>query len=100
MYVNPYKKGVETMRNMTNINVRVDAELKDQFSKVLDDIGLTVTSALNVFIKAVVREGGIPFQIKTEAPLTDNELEALALLNSPEGEGYASVAELRKAKGW
>lgn len=87
------------MSNMTNINIRVDAELKDEFSEILDNIGLSVSSALNVFIKAVVRERKIPFALKSDN-YTPDEREALAVLDDPHTPYYDSAEELFRAKGW
>ena len=47
----------------TNINIRVDEEVKKQFEELVSGFGLTVTTAFNVFAKAVIRERKIPFEI-------------------------------------
>lgn len=44
----------------------MDENLKKQFEVVLDDIGMNVTTALTVFAKAVVRDNGIPFELKAD----------------------------------
>ena len=48
------------------ITFRVDDALKRDFDKLCDEFGFTSTAALTVFMKAVVRERRIPFEIKTE----------------------------------
>lgn len=52
----------------TNINIRMDADLKKQFETFCTDIGMTMTTAFNVFAKKVVREQRIPFEISSETP--------------------------------
>lgn len=52
----------------TNINVRMDAELKEQFSKLCDDLGFNVSTAVNIFAKAMIRYQGIPFEVSREIP--------------------------------
>ena len=52
----------------TNINIRMDAELKRQFEEFCDDVGLTVTAAITVFARKVVREQKIPFEISGDIP--------------------------------
>jgi DNA-damage-inducible protein J len=47
----------------TNINVRVDCDLKAKAQKVLSDLGLDMTTAINVFISQIVYVQGIPFTI-------------------------------------
>lgn len=45
-------------------NIRIDPELKDSANEVFEELGLTLSTAVNVFLKAVVREGGMPFEVK------------------------------------
>lgn len=45
-------------------NIRIDPELKEQANDVLEELGLTLSTAVNVFLRAVVREGGMPFEVK------------------------------------
>ncbi|MDR0499510.1 MAG: type II toxin-antitoxin system RelB/DinJ family antitoxin [Holophagales bacterium] len=47
----------------TNINVRIDSELKAKAQTVLADLGLDMTTAINVFISQIVYTQGIPFEI-------------------------------------
>ena len=51
---------------MTTISVRVDEQLKKNFDSLCDQFGLSNSAALNLFMKAVVRERKIPFEIKAE----------------------------------
>ena len=53
-----------TMRQAV-INIRVEQETKDAFSEVCDEVGLATFQAVNVFAKAVIRHGGIPFELKS-----------------------------------
>ena len=47
----------------TNINIRMDADLKRQFEAFCADMGMTMTTAFNVFARKAVREYRIPFEI-------------------------------------
>ena len=58
-------------RIMTSMTIRVDEQLKKKFDILCDQFGLSNTAALNLFMKAVVRERRIPFEIKA-----DTEAEA------------------------
>ncbi len=51
-----------------NINIRMDADLKRQFEAFCADMGMTMTTAFNVFARKAVREYRIPFEIGGEAP--------------------------------
>jgi DNA-damage-inducible protein J len=46
-----------------NINIRTDSELKTKAQVVLDDLGLDLSTAINIFLKQVVRREAIPFEI-------------------------------------
>ena len=52
----------------TNINIRMDSELKQQFEAFCSDVGMTMTTAFNLFAKKVVRENRIPFEISRDLP--------------------------------
>lgn len=48
-----------------NLNVRVDANDKKCFEQFCNSVGMNVSTAINMFIKAVLREQKLPFEIKT-----------------------------------
>ena len=52
----------------TSINIRTDENLKKQFDAVCSELGLNLSTAMNIFMKTVVREREIPFKISA-APL-------------------------------
>ena len=58
----------------TTINFRVDNDLKEEFSKLSDEMGLSVSSAFTAFMKMIIRENAIPFPIKAKR-LTNNDID-------------------------
>ncbi len=48
----------------TNLNIRVDEELKKNAERLFADLGLNMSSAITLFLKASVDYNGIPFEIK------------------------------------
>lgn len=60
----------------TNVSIRMDSELKKQFSDFCSDMGMTMTTAFNLFAKKAVREYRIPFEIGGERP-NEETLEAM-----------------------
>lgn len=46
----------------TRLNVRVDPALKSEAEEVYGQLGMTLATAVNVFLRQSVREGGMPFQ--------------------------------------
>lgn len=47
----------------TSINIRIDEDLKKQAEYLFSEFGMNMTTAFTIFIKAVVREQKIPFEI-------------------------------------
>ena len=47
----------------TNLNIRIDENLKKNAEKVFSSLGLTTTAAFTIFAQTVVREQGIPFKL-------------------------------------
>ena len=51
---------------MAQISLRVNDELKRGAKKTLNDIGLSMSTAINIFLKTVVRENRIPFELSAD----------------------------------
>jgi len=84
----------------TNINIRMDSELKQQFEAFCSDMGMTMTTAFNVFAKKVVREYRIPFEIGGEMPNKET-VEAIREVQEMKkdpsiGKAYTNVDEMMK----
>ena len=50
----------------TNLNIRTDKAIKDQAEEIFNELGLNMTTAINIFLRTVIREHGIPFELKLE----------------------------------
>ena len=50
----------------TTMTVRMDSQQKIQFEKLCEEFGISANTAINVFVKAVIRTKSIPFTIKAE----------------------------------
>ena len=46
-----------------SMTVRLDSQLKKQFSELCSEVGMSVNTAINVFVNAAVKTKGIPFEI-------------------------------------
>ena len=60
----------------TTITARVDSAKKREAEAIFNDIGITLSGAINVFINEVVMCQGIPFSLRRHSP-TDRNLEAI-----------------------
>lgn len=66
----------------TNLNIRIDENLKKRAEVLFSDLGLNMSSAITVFLKSAVDYNGIPFEIKkAERSLTISDAELLAVSN-------------------
>ena len=83
-----------------NINIRMDSDLKKQFEAFCSDMGMSMTTAFNIFAKKAVREYRIPFEIGGEAPNAEtieaiNEVKRMKA-DKTIGKTYADVDEMMK----
>lgn len=82
-------------------SVRMDETLKKQFDTLCSDFGMTASTAINVFARAVVRERKIPFEIVSLEPEITREkamqaflsLRAQAEKNFPQGMSLEEINE-------
>lgn len=52
----------------TNINIRMDENLKRQFDHLCNELGLNMSTAFNIFAKTMVRQQRIPFDVALDVP--------------------------------
>ena len=78
----------------TNLNIRTDKAIKDQAEEIFNELGLNMTTAVNI------REHGIPFELKLEVP---NDTTAAAIeegrkmIKDPSAPRYSSMDALKAA---
>ena len=86
--------------NMTNLNIRTDKDIKSAAEKIFEELGLNMTTAVNIFLRQSIRENGIPFDLKLDIP---NETTAAAiaegrrLAEDKTVKGYSTMDDLRAA---
>lgn len=84
----------------TNLNIRIDKTIKDQAEQIFTELGLNMTTAVNMFLRTTIREHGIPFELKLDVP---NETTVAAieeghqLMNDPAAPRYSSMDALKAA---
>jgi len=80
----------------TNLNVRVDADLKKQAEELFSYLGLNMTSAISIFLRSAVDNNGIPFEVKKPKVTTLNDTELLSIsdkLIAENSEAYEVLAK-------
>jgi DNA-damage-inducible protein J len=74
---------------MAQINLRVDDEVKKNAEQTLDDIGLSMSTAINIFLKTVAREKRIPFELSADPFYSESNMahlrRGIAALNAGKG---------------
>lgn len=84
----------------TNLNIRTDKAIKDQAEEIFNELGLNMTTAVNMFLRTAIREHGIPFELKLEVP---NDTTAAAIeegrkmMKDPSAPRYSSMDALKAA---
>ncbi len=83
----------------TNFSVRLDNDLKKQSKTMYNELGINLTTAINVFLRKSIAVGGFPFDVRLEEP---NKETLLALLEAEKIskdstiKGYLDVEEALK----
>ena len=80
----------------TSISIRVDEDVKREAETLFAKLGLTLSSATNVFFKQAVRTQSIPFSISAEQPVSESD----DFLSPEEAQRYSSqILELIEQLG-
>ena len=84
----------------TNLNIRTDKEIKEAAEKIYSSLGLNMTTAINMFLRASIRESGIPFDLKLNV-LSDETIKAIEegrmIAKDTNVKSYDNMDDLRKA---
>jgi DNA-damage-inducible protein J len=85
------------MANTTNFSVRMDSEVKYQCEELFGELGMNLTTAINVFLRQSLRVGGLPFEVKVDRPNKETIAamrEAERLAHDPNAKRYTDLDEL------
>ena len=63
--------------NMAQVNIRIDDDLKEKAETLFDELGLNMTTAFTIFVKAAVRQRGMPFEINTDPFYSEENMKVL-----------------------
>ena len=86
----------------TNFSVRMDSDVKKQCESLYGELGMNLTTAINVFLRQSLRVGGFPFEVKLDQPNKETMaamLEAERIAKDPSAKHYTDVEDaLRELK--
>lgn len=90
------------MANTTNFSVRMDSDLKKQCEALYKELGMNLTTAINVFLRQSLQAGGFPFEVRLKQPNKETisaMLEAEQIARNPSVKRYSDSEEaLRELK--
>ena len=82
------------MADTINFSVRIDRDIKKQCENLYGELGINLTTAINVFLRQSLRTGGFPFDVRLEQPNAEtisSMLEAERILHDPDVKRYSDV---------
>lgn len=78
---------------MANINFRTDEKVKSGFESLCNELGLPVSTALNMFMKQSVREQRIPFELSVDPFYSESNMQHLSKVVADIDAGRANLVE-------
>ena len=81
------------MSQTTQINFRIDEDVKKNAENVLNDLGLSMSAAITVFLKKVGREHRIPFELTVDPFYSENNIKYLEQIMDDVKNGKAHFEE-------
>jgi len=84
----------------TPTQIRIDANIKQEATDIFGNLGLDMSSAVNIFLHQCVLRGGLPFTVEMPAysqKTLDAMEEARRISSNPDVKGYTSMEELKAA---
>ena len=88
------------MANTTNFSVRMDGDIKKQCEALYGELGINLTTAINVFLRQSLRVGGFPFDVRMEQPNKETMAamrSASSIARDPSVKRYSDVEEALRA---
>ncbi|MGN8801135.1 type II toxin-antitoxin system RelB/DinJ family antitoxin [Candidatus Merdisoma sp. HCP28S3_D10] len=88
------------MATTTNITVRMDSDIKKQCEAIYGELGINLTTAINVFLRQSLRAGGFPFDVRLDQPNKETMaamLEAERIARDLPVKRYSDVEEALRA---
>lgn len=81
------------MAQSAQVSFRIDEDIKRSAERALDDMGLTMSAAITVFLKKVGREHRIPFEVSADPFYSESNIRYLEGIMQDIKEGRAHFAE-------
>lgn len=80
--------------NITMFNIRIDKDVKSSCEKIYNELGINLTTAINVFLRKSISVGGFPFDVRID-DYNKKTLEAVSeakrISSDPNVKSYSSA---------
>lgn len=85
---------------MTNLNVRVDKDVKEKAESLFSELGLNMSTAVNIFLRTAIRTKSIPFELRLDIPNNTTIAaieEGRRIATDKSVKGYSNIEDLKEA---
>lgn len=85
------------MEATTTLNMPIDRDVKMQCEELFSALGMSLPTAINIFLRQALRTGSIPFPLKADMPNEETVaalIEAEELAHDPSAKRYSNVEDL------
>ncbi|MDO5329498.1 MAG: type II toxin-antitoxin system RelB/DinJ family antitoxin [Coriobacteriia bacterium] len=86
--------------NTSILNIRTEPDIKKEAESIYKELGMNMSTAVNIFLRQSIRCNGIPFELRLDEP-SESTIEAIeeaeSLLHNPKTPRYSSMKDLKAA---
>ena len=82
----------------TLVNIRMDEEIKAEMEKTCKELGITMSTAFNIFARKMTREKRIPFEVSIDPFYSENNMKAISESMKQLEEGKVIVKTMQELK--
>ena len=99
MYTMSYN--INEVNIMSNLNIRIDDDVKKDAEVLFANLGLNMSTAINMFLRQSIRDNGIPFMITAEQPnkTTIEAIEEARKIGKSNSKGFNSIESFKDSLG-
>ena len=86
------------MAKDANLSIRVDADIKEKSEEILKKLGISMSSAINIFLNQIILRQGLPFDVKISEPIYEEDLtkeEIIELIEKTSDDKKYSLNDLK-----
>ncbi len=81
----------------TNMTLRVDRNIKQEADALFENLGMSLSTAFNIFLRQAIRVGGLPFEVLANRPNEETRAamkEAEELIRNPNAKRHSTMESL------